>query len=176
MMKYSVSIVWSEEDEGFIAVIPEFKNLSAFGETYEEALKQAEIAADGYIETLKEEKLPLPEPNKLSDYSGQIRLRMPRLLHQVLSEEAVRQDISLNTYMVSLLSMNYGVNKISLPAPRSGYKFIVLCKEITDVSSNFEVGEVLPFQDYVRAQFKTETEMIDQKNISIPALEGGDSK
>ena len=170
MMKYSVSIVWSEEDKGFIAVIPEFKNLSAFGETYEEALKQAEVAADGYIGTLKEENLPLPEPNKLSDYSGQIRLRMPRLLHQVLAEEAVRQDVSLNTYMVSLLSMNYGVNKISLPVPRFGYKFFVLYKEITDVTSNFEVGEVSSWRDSIRAEFKGEAEKIGQEYISIPDL------
>ena len=53
-MKCTVYTVWSEEDKGFICQIPEFKNLSAFGETYEEALMQAEIAAIGYIETLLE--------------------------------------------------------------------------------------------------------------------------
>jgi len=111
MEKYSLNIVWSDEDRGYVATIPELKNLSAFGETYEEALKEATIAAEGYLETLREENLAPPAACKLSEYSGQIRLRMPRDLHQKLTVESERQGVSLNTYMISLLSMNYGFCK-----------------------------------------------------------------
>ncbi len=111
MLNYSINIVWSDEDEGYIATIPELKNLSAFGETYEEALKEIKIAAEGYIEALESEKMPPPENYKVSSYSGQTRLRMPQHLHQLLAQEAQQQGVSLNTYMVYLLSFNYGVSK-----------------------------------------------------------------
>ena len=44
MNKYSMVVQWSEEDEGYIATIPEFTGLSAFGVTKEEALKELEVA------------------------------------------------------------------------------------------------------------------------------------
>jgi len=51
-MKYSIHINWSEEDKGFIATVPELKNLSAFGDSYEEALKEIQIAIKLYLDTL----------------------------------------------------------------------------------------------------------------------------
>ena len=106
MLPYSINLMWSDEDEGYIATSPEFKNLSAFGKTAEEALKEAKVALEGYLETLKEENQKLPEPLKLSTYSGQIRLRMPRELHRNLAISAEKENVSLNTYMLYLLSAN----------------------------------------------------------------------
>lgn len=40
----------------------------------------------------------------MTPYSGQLRLRMPRNLHAELSNEAGDENISLNTYIVTLLS------------------------------------------------------------------------
>lgn len=60
--KYALQIFWSDEDEGFIAVCREFSGLSAFGETREDALREAQIALDLMIETYKKNNLPLPEP------------------------------------------------------------------------------------------------------------------
>jgi len=107
MSRYSINLIWSDEDNGYIATIPEFKNLSAFGETEEEAVREAKIALEGYVETAKKEGLQLPEAEQLSNYSGQIRLRMPRELHRNLALSAGREGVSLNTYMLHLLSMNY---------------------------------------------------------------------
>lgn len=113
MSNYSINITWSDKDGGFIATVPEFRNLSAFGKTYEEALQQAKIVLDGYIETYKEDHSPLPEPFSTPSFSGQIRLRLPKNLHQTLALEAKKQGVSLNTYMVAQLSFNYGLSKIS---------------------------------------------------------------
>ncbi len=44
--RYAIQIFWSEEDEGFIAICQEFPGLSAFGETREEALREAQTALD----------------------------------------------------------------------------------------------------------------------------------
>lgn len=56
IMEYSINIIWSDEDNGYIATVPEFRNLSAFGKTSEEALKEAKIILDVYIETLNSAK------------------------------------------------------------------------------------------------------------------------
>jgi len=101
--------VWSDEDEGFIATVPELKNLSAFGETYEEAVKEVKDVIEGYIETLEEDNIDIPAPSTLSCFSGQTRIRMPKKLHQLLSIEAEREGVSLNMLMVTLLSLNYGL-------------------------------------------------------------------
>ena len=61
--KYTLQIFWSDEDEAFVAICQEFPGLSAFGETREEALKEAQIALDLIIQTYQEKNIPLPEPN-----------------------------------------------------------------------------------------------------------------
>lgn len=63
--RYAIQIFWSEEDEAFIAVCREFPGLSAFGETREEALHEAQIALDLMIETYREKDIALPEPQSV---------------------------------------------------------------------------------------------------------------
>jgi len=43
MSKYEIIIYWSEEDKAFIAEVPELPGCMADGETYQEALSNAEI-------------------------------------------------------------------------------------------------------------------------------------
>lgn len=108
MNKYSVALAWSDEDGGYIATVPEFEGLSAFGETPEEALAEAKTALQGFIEVLEEAGEALPEPQRICPYSGQLRLRLPKSLHARLSEMARRENTSLNTLIVSLVSEGYG--------------------------------------------------------------------
>jgi len=108
MFKYSLQIKWSDEDNGYIAMAPELPGLSAFGNTQEEAVSELKIAATAYLEALKESGQALPVPEKLALYSGQIRLRMPKSLHAKLAAAAAVDDISLNTYIISLLSERHG--------------------------------------------------------------------
>lgn len=104
MDQYSVVCQWSDDDEGYIALVPELRGLSAFGETPSEALKELEIAKEAYIGVFEEDGCDLPEPKKLPDFSGQLRIRLPKSLHAELSRAAERDGVSLNTYIVSLLS------------------------------------------------------------------------
>ncbi len=60
--KYTVQIFWREEDQAYIAVCQDFPGLSAFGETREEALEEAEIALELMIETYQKKNIPLPQP------------------------------------------------------------------------------------------------------------------
>jgi antitoxin HicB len=108
MFRYSVVIKWSDEDEGYIGTVPELPGLSAFGETYEDALSELECASEAFVEALKESGKALPEPQKQLPYSGQLRVRMPKSLHAKLAASAEDEGISLNTYIVSLLSERQG--------------------------------------------------------------------
>jgi predicted RNase H-like HicB family nuclease len=60
--KYEVIIYWSDEDEAFVAEVPELSGCMADGVTYQEALKNAEIAIQEWIVTAKELGRPIPEP------------------------------------------------------------------------------------------------------------------
>jgi len=104
MSKHAISIKWSDEDNGFIATIPGIQGLSAFGKTREEALSELNIASEAYFKSLKKAGRQLPDEDKIIPYSGQIRLRMPKSLHADLSNRAKDEGVSLNTYIVTLLS------------------------------------------------------------------------
>ncbi len=62
MKDYHINIFYSEDDEGYIADIPDLKFCSAFGNTPEEALKQVQIAKATWIEAARAEGKPIPPP------------------------------------------------------------------------------------------------------------------
>ena len=62
MVKYEVIIYWSEEDQSFIAEVPELSGCSADGATYQEALSNVEVVIQEWIETARELGRPIPEP------------------------------------------------------------------------------------------------------------------
>lgn len=55
------NIFWSDEDEAFIAICPDFHGVSAFGDSEEHALAQVRIALKLAIETYEEEGWELPK-------------------------------------------------------------------------------------------------------------------
>lgn len=112
MLKYSINLIWSEEDCCYVARVSEFPGLSAFGETPEEAVKEVKIALDGFIKVYEEDGCSIPEPETLKQYSGQTRLRLPKSLHAALSEEAKTEGVSLNSFIVHLLSEKHILKKV----------------------------------------------------------------
>ena len=62
MVRYEVIIYWSDEDQVFIAEVPELAGCMADGQTYQEALSNAEGVIDVWIETANELGRPIPEP------------------------------------------------------------------------------------------------------------------
>ncbi|MBQ7608352.1 MAG: type II toxin-antitoxin system HicB family antitoxin [Desulfovibrionaceae bacterium] len=104
MRKYSLSIFWSDEDDAFVALSPEFPGMSAAGDNREEALKEAQYAMDTMEDMAKKNGDTLPCERKLPDHSGQFRIRIPRSLHTALALEAERQGVSLNSLVQMLLT------------------------------------------------------------------------
>ncbi len=67
MYKYEIIIYWSNEDNAFIAEVPELPGCMAHGETPEKALKNVKEAIQLWIDTAKEfgDTIPKPKGNKL---------------------------------------------------------------------------------------------------------------
>lgn len=61
-MKYEVIIYWSEDDQAFIAEVPELPGCMADGPTQAEALAAADRVAHDWLETAQQLGRPIPEP------------------------------------------------------------------------------------------------------------------
>ncbi len=59
---YHINVFYSEEDEGWIADIPDLIHCSAFGHSPEEALREVLIAKNAWIETAAAEGIQIPSP------------------------------------------------------------------------------------------------------------------
>jgi len=62
MVRYELIIYWSDEDQAFIAEVPELPGCTADGATYQEAVANAELIISEWIETANELGRPIPEP------------------------------------------------------------------------------------------------------------------
>jgi predicted RNase H-like HicB family nuclease len=60
--RYEMIIYWSEEDQAFIAEVPELPGCAADGRTYKEAVSNAEVVIQEWIETAQELGRPIPQP------------------------------------------------------------------------------------------------------------------
>jgi predicted RNase H-like HicB family nuclease len=61
MNDYHIDIFYSDEDEGYIADIPDLVSCSAFGKTPQEALEEVLLARDAWLEAAREQGKPVPK-------------------------------------------------------------------------------------------------------------------
>jgi predicted RNase H-like HicB family nuclease len=64
--RYAIEIFWSEEDDCFVACVPDLKNCAAWGMSYEQALAQAHAAIRADLESRRVFGEPIPEPTPRS--------------------------------------------------------------------------------------------------------------
>lgn len=69
MSKYEVIIYGSEEDNAFVAEVPELAGCMADGATYQEALASAEVVIQEWVETARELGRTTPEPKGRLNYA-----------------------------------------------------------------------------------------------------------
>jgi predicted RNase H-like HicB family nuclease len=62
MKDYHINIFHSQEDDGYIADIPDLRTCSAFGRTPAEALSELETAKAAWIESARAAGKPIPKP------------------------------------------------------------------------------------------------------------------
>lgn len=104
MKKYSFRIQWSEEDGAYLATSAEFPGLSAFGENYQEALQEAEIALGLMVETYQASGLPLPAPKPSLELAETLPVSLPLSLQRQALAVAQSKGVSLQTLVCEAVS------------------------------------------------------------------------
>ncbi len=61
-IKHELIIYWSEEDQSFVVKVPELPGCMADGETYEQAVANAQGIIEEWMETAHELGRIIPEP------------------------------------------------------------------------------------------------------------------
>ena len=97
-----------EEDGEYFVTFPDLDGCMTGAPTLEELPTMMREAMEGWLGVTRDHGQDVPEPTILrlddSDYSGKFNLRLPRSLHRALADGAERDGVSLNQYVVSLLS------------------------------------------------------------------------
>ncbi len=60
--RYHINVFYSEDDECYIADVPDLKYISAFGPTPEKAVRELQVAIENAVEANREEGRPIPGP------------------------------------------------------------------------------------------------------------------
>src|SRR5438105_15191595 len=61
-IRYQIILYWSQDDQAFIAEVPELPGCAADGASYQESLANAEVTIREWIETARQSGRPVPEP------------------------------------------------------------------------------------------------------------------
>ena len=77
-MPYRMEVVEDPEEGGFVVSYPDLPGCITCGETMESAIANAKDAQKAWLEAALEDGIKIPEPDSLSDYSGQFKLRLPQ--------------------------------------------------------------------------------------------------
>lgn len=101
-LPYTISIV--HDGDGYVAKVDELPGCITQAETRAKALEAIDDAMKLWLESALVQGMEIPEPKPLDGYSGRFVVRMPSSLHRRLSVGAEREGVSLNQYVVSLLS------------------------------------------------------------------------
>ncbi|WP_353932852.1 type II toxin-antitoxin system HicB family antitoxin [Okeanomitos corallinicola TIOX110] len=101
--QYPVTL-YPDAEGGYVAQIKELPGCLTQGETLEETMTNINEARELWIETAYEAGDNIPLPSTDDSYSGKLLLRLPKSLHHRLAESAKREGVSLNQYLVSLVS------------------------------------------------------------------------
>ena len=96
-------VAHADPDGGYVIVYPDLPGCLSQAETLDEIPTMAEDARAGWIETEYEEGRNIPEPSH-QEYSGKFNVRIPKSLHRSLADAAAQDGVSLNQYVVMLLS------------------------------------------------------------------------
>lgn len=103
-LDYPVRIEYDDEDGLFVADFVDLPGCSATGSTVPEAYERAQEAKVEWLRVTLEQGLPVPMPSKTRGYGGRILVRLPVSLHAILADRARINGVSLNQYLVHLLS------------------------------------------------------------------------
>lgn len=103
-LKLQYPVTLYPEEGGYVALIKDLPGCLTQGETLDETIANINEARELWIETAYESGDEIPLPSGEVTYSGKLQLQMPKSLHRRLAQQAERENVSLNQYIVFLLS------------------------------------------------------------------------
>lgn len=110
MTKYPIEVFWSDDDDGYIAVVPDLPGCNAWGKTATDAIREGHDAIAAWIKAARSMKRSIPKPSRRADdlaYSGKFLMRVPKRLHADMARAAKAQGVSLNQYVLYLLTAQH---------------------------------------------------------------------
>jgi antitoxin HicB len=102
-LEYPFTVI-ADPDGGYVVKFPDLLGCLTQFDQLEDLPAMVEDARRLWIETEYEAGHDIPLPSYPEEYSGKFNLRVPRSLHRSLAEAAEGQGVSLNQYVVALLS------------------------------------------------------------------------
>lgn len=114
---YPVFLVYSEEDAAWLARVDVLPGCMADGATPEEALQNAKLAIESWIETSKELSRPIPAPlslEKIEELQAKLAQKQQEMIHAVIQqaiEDAIRQVQSPKHQVLGGIVHNYGTGR-----------------------------------------------------------------
>ena len=93
---YTYRVTWSADDAEHIGLCAEFASLSWLAPTPEEALSGIRAVVADVVKDLRASGELVPDPIAERRYSGQLRVRIPPLVHRQLALQAAEEGVSLN--------------------------------------------------------------------------------
>lgn len=101
-------VVSGNAAEGFLVEVMELPGCMTDGRTEAEALANVPEAMAAWLETALLDGAPIPAPFPERTYSGKVIVRMASSLHERLAQQAAREGVSLNQWLVTLLAQGAG--------------------------------------------------------------------
>ena len=96
--------VFLDDDGEYLAHFVELPNVSAFGESPEDTLRELQTAWEGVKESYLKHGEPVPVAPARKEYSGQFNVRIDRRVHRALAIEAAKAGVSLNAIVSQKLA------------------------------------------------------------------------
>lgn len=97
--------LFRDEDGDWLAHFEELPNVSAFGNSPENALKELKVAWEAMKESYLSRNEPVPIAPAKKEYSGQFNVRIDKRVHRALAIEAAQVGVSLNALVAQKLSL-----------------------------------------------------------------------
>lgn len=93
---YTYRVTWSADDAEHVGLCAEFASLSWLAPTPEEALSGIRAVVADVVKDLQASGELVPDAIAERRYSGELRVRIPPLVHRQLALQAAEEGVSLN--------------------------------------------------------------------------------
>ena len=112
--EYLISVQRRKTEDGvmFEGTVTELPDIAVYADNVDDTYDGVVDAIAGLQELFEKQGRPFPPPQeKEYEYSGKFLVRIPKHLHRSLAQAASNDGVSLNQYVLSVLSCHSSVNR-----------------------------------------------------------------